>query len=286
MSQYQAIDRVIDLLDPAKNVLFNATTDQARALLAEGDVEAVRRIDGHFALVATARRQRPHGPLHRPAAALLHRQAHRGAGPDRRRPHRRHLPLSQARRSGRPVPSLLHAHGAGPLRHRGGPRRLPRSEPDLQPLLHPPRNALPADLDGHRRGLHRRPAATKSPSGCADRATDGPIGVCFSGGIDSGSVFLVAYHAMLRLGMNPARLKAFTLAVDGGGDDLDQARRFLEAVGLGLVPGADRGRRARPSTGARRCASSRTTSRSTCSRRRWPWPCAAASGDAIPNGAT
>ena len=73
----------------------------------------------------------------------------------------------------------------------------------------------------------------KSPSGCGC-ATDGPIGVCFSGGVDSGSVFLVAYHAMLRLGMNPSRLKAFTLSVDGGGEDLAQARRFLDAVGLGL----------------------------------------------------
>src|SRR5262249_30713219 len=46
-------------------------------------------------------------------------------------------------------------------------------------------------------------------------AADGPVGVCFSGGIDSGSVLLVTYSAMLRLGMSPARLKAFTLAVDG-----------------------------------------------------------------------
>ena len=66
------------------------------------------------------------------------------------------------------------------------------------------------------------------------RATDGPVGVCFSGGVDSGSVFLLVYHAMLRLGMNPSRLKAFSLAVDGGGDDLTQARWFLDAVGLGL----------------------------------------------------
>jgi asparagine synthase (glutamine-hydrolysing) len=66
------------------------------------------------------------------------------------------------------------------------------------------------------------------------RATTGPVGVCFSGGIDSGSVFLVTYDAMLRLGQSPARLKAFTLAVDGGGEDVEQARRFLDAVGLGL----------------------------------------------------
>ena len=94
----------------------------------------------------------------------------------------------------------------------------------------------------------------KSPSGCGTRATDGPIGVCFSGGVDSGSVFLVAYHAMLRLGMSPSRLKAFTLSVDGGGEDLAQARSFLDARRSGPVPRTDRGA-ARPSTGARRCAS-------------------------------
>jgi asparagine synthase (glutamine-hydrolysing) len=33
-----------------------------------------------------------------------------------------------------------------------------------------------------------------------------PVGVCFSGGIDSGSVFLVTYHVMRKLGMNPASL--------------------------------------------------------------------------------
>ena len=60
-----------------------------------------------------------------------------------------------------------------------------------------------------------------------------PIGVCFSGGIDSGSVFLTAYHVMLKLGMSPSRLKAFVLDV-GDGPDVGQARAFLEALGLGL----------------------------------------------------
>src|SRR4030095_10769967 len=67
------------------------------------------------------------------------------------------------------------------------------------------------------------------------RATAGPIGVCFSGGIDSGSVLLVAYHAMLKLGLNPARLKAFSLSGDRGGEDVVRARRFLEAVGLAFL---------------------------------------------------
>jgi asparagine synthase (glutamine-hydrolysing) len=66
------------------------------------------------------------------------------------------------------------------------------------------------------------------------RATSGPIGVTFSAGIDSGSVFLLTYHALLELGESPSRLKAFTLSVDGAGKDLMQARQFLESLGLDL----------------------------------------------------
>jgi asparagine synthase (glutamine-hydrolysing) len=60
---------------------------------------------------------------------------------------------------------------------------------------------------------------------------DEPIGVCFSGGVDSGAVFLVTYHSMLKLGINPARLKAFTLSIENG-PDLAQAREFLSRLGL------------------------------------------------------
>jgi asparagine synthase (glutamine-hydrolysing) len=60
-----------------------------------------------------------------------------------------------------------------------------------------------------------------------------PIGVCFSGGIDSGSVFLTTYHAMCKLGMSPSRLKVFVLDL-GDGPDVLQARSFLEKVGLEL----------------------------------------------------
>jgi asparagine synthase (glutamine-hydrolysing) len=60
-----------------------------------------------------------------------------------------------------------------------------------------------------------------------------PIGVCFSGGIDSGSVLLTTYHVLRALGMSPARLKAFVLDL-GDGPDLEQARTFLERLGLAL----------------------------------------------------
>ena len=60
-----------------------------------------------------------------------------------------------------------------------------------------------------------------------------PIGVCFSGGVDSGAVFLLTYHLLRQSGQSPARLKAFTLSA-GKGADLVQARAFLERLDLGL----------------------------------------------------
>src|SRR5947209_2080008 len=49
-----AIDRVIDLTDPQRNLIWNMTLDEARARVASGDPAAVRGIDGQFALVATS----------------------------------------------------------------------------------------------------------------------------------------------------------------------------------------------------------------------------------------
>ena len=106
---------------------------------------------------------------------------------------------------------------------------------------------------------------------------------CFSGGIDSGAVFLVTYHAMLRLGLSPARLKAFVLD-SASGPDVEQARAFLDAVGLRAVPRGDRRRPGGSRPRARRCACSRTTSRSTSSARRWACCSAAASASATRTG--
>src|SRR5262245_32245139 len=46
------ISRVVDLLDPSLNVLFNMDVDAARARVLGGNPAAVRGIDGSFALVA------------------------------------------------------------------------------------------------------------------------------------------------------------------------------------------------------------------------------------------
>ncbi len=122
----------------------------------------------------------------------------------------------------RRITSLTWPSSVAPIRTRPIPVTSPRT-----------RNDLPADPDAIGRA-YIGALSDEVGKWLRLRAAEGPIGVCFSGGVDSGSVFLVVYHAMLRLGMNPSRLKAFTLAVDGGGEDLTQSRRFLDAVGLGL----------------------------------------------------
>src|SRR5437879_8124446 len=46
------IERVVDLLDPSLNRIYNMTVDEARRRVLSGEPEAVRDVDGSFALLA------------------------------------------------------------------------------------------------------------------------------------------------------------------------------------------------------------------------------------------
>jgi asparagine synthase (glutamine-hydrolysing) len=111
----------------------------------------------------------------------------------------------------------------------------PDPDPIYTRFFTPARGALPADLDaiGARYIGALSNEVTKWLTAIERQFPNAPIGVSFSGGVDSGAVFLVIYDAMLRLGMSPARLKAFVLDL-GDGPDVDQARAFLSAVGLSM----------------------------------------------------
>ena len=64
------------------------------------------------------------------------------------------------------------------------------------------------------------------------RVPDGEtIAVLFSGGVDSGSVFLLARQALSELGRDPGKARAFTLDL-GGGADAAQARRWVAELGV------------------------------------------------------
>jgi asparagine synthase (glutamine-hydrolysing) len=108
----------------------------------------------------------------------------------------------------------------------------PDPDPIYERFFTPARNVLSTDLQKLGEG-YIGSLANEIQDWLASVPATEPIGVCFSGGIDSGAVFLVTYHCLLKLGLNPSRLKAFTLSVEGG-PDLAQAKSFLDRLGLGL----------------------------------------------------
>jgi asparagine synthase (glutamine-hydrolysing) len=233
---HRPVERVVDLLEPELNLIHNMTLDEARARVLSGDAASVRAIDGSFAIVAhqgtTVRLARS---LDRPMRYFL---AKRQEGPalfvaDRIDRLKAALEAAGLERQFHPSYSrMVPAHYIVDLALVG----CPDPDPAYTRFFAPPRGTLPADLDeiGRRYIGALAHEIEKWLRDVAARATrPEPIGVSFSGGIDSGSVFLVIYHTMLRLGLAPARLKAFVLDL-GSGPDAMQARTFLGDVGLSL----------------------------------------------------
>ncbi len=233
MQQY--VNRVVDLLAPDVNQLVNMTVDAARRTVLRGDATAVRAIDGSFAIVAwegvTVRLARS---LDRPMRYFL---AKRHEGPALYVADRIDALHEALQRDGLDAqfhPSytrMVPAHHVVELALVG----CPDPDPSYTRFFTPNREDLPPDLDEIGRRYIGALAAeiAKWLGGIQTARPDAPIGVAFSGGIDSGSVFLVVYHVMRTLGLSPSRLKAFVLNL-GQGPDLDQARRFLSATGLSL----------------------------------------------------
>jgi asparagine synthase (glutamine-hydrolysing) len=229
---HRPLDRVVDLLDPRLNRIHNMDLEEARRRVLSGDPAAVRAIDGSFALVAIdGIHVKLARSMDRPMRYFL---AKRQDGPAllvADRIDTLYNALDDAGLAGQFHPSytrMIPAHYVVDLTLVG----CPDPDPTYTRFFTPARGTLPADLDE----IGRRYIGALADE-CAKwlRSVDEcePIGVAFSGGIDSGSVFLVLYHVMLRLGLSPARLKAFVLNL-GDGPDVEQARTFLDDVGLSL----------------------------------------------------
>ncbi len=229
---HQYVERVVDLLDPHVNRLYNMDVAEARRRVLSGDPAAVRAIDGSYALVAVdGRTVRMARSLDRPMRYFL---AKRKEGPalfiaDRIDTLCR--ALDDEGLHGQFHPSytrMLPAHYVVELALVG----CPDPDPIYTRFFTPERGILPPDLDaiGER---YVRALSGEIAKWLQAIDPSEPIGVSFSGGIDSGSVFLVTYHTMLRLGLSPARLKAFVLNL-GDGPDVEQAREFLASAGLSM----------------------------------------------------
>jgi len=228
----QYVERVVDLTDPDANQIYNMRLDDARRLLLEQPAEAVQSIEGSFALLArSGKTVRMARSLDRPMRYFL---AKRSEGPA----------LIVAPRIDA-IYDWLKSEGLDSQFHPSYTRMVPAHHvvelqlvgcPDPDPVytrfFTPPMATLPADPDAIGRA-YIGSLAEEISRWLQSIPEQEPIGVCFSGGIDSGSVFLVAYYVLRKLGMSPSRLKAFTLDL-GGGPDLDQALGFLHTLGLSL----------------------------------------------------
>ncbi len=226
------IERLVDLIDPATQRLRNMTVDAARERILCGSADDVLGIDGSFAIVAReGKRVRMARSLDRPMRYFL---AKRREGPalfvaDRIDTIHQALKAEGIERQFHPsYTRMIPAHYVVELQLIG----CPDPDPTYTRFFTPQRNALPADLDMIG-GQYIGALADEVSKWLLSLSSQEPVGVSFSGGVDSGAVFLTVYHVMRKLGMTPARLKAFTLDF-GQGPDLQQARSFLDQLGLGL----------------------------------------------------
>jgi len=228
----QHVNDFVSLLDNNNNIIFNMTPEEATAAVISGDASRVRKIEGQFAIVEKVGQQvfmaRSIG---RPMRYFLAKQV---AGPL----------LIVAERIDE-IYEYLKTKGLHTQFHPSYTRMVPahyvvRLEvigcPDPNPVytryFEPKRNSLTNDLDKIGKA-YIETLANECQKWLMSIPPSEPIGVLFSGGIDSGSVFLVLYHLMLKLGLSPQRLKAFTLSVNNG-PDAAQAHDFLDQLGLSV----------------------------------------------------
>ena len=231
-SQY--VSKVVDLTNPGKNVIYNMTHEEAVNIVRSGDVEAVRKIDGQFSLVSvdgrTIRMARSIG------RQIRYFIAKRPDGPNLIIAERIDVIFDYLKKEGlvdQFHPSytrMVPAHYITKIELLGCPDQNPVYNRFFSPERNKFSNLNPAQISENYVGVLYK----EIKKWLRFRAKTGPVGVTFSAGIDSGSVFILTYHALKELGENPSRLKAFTLTIDGDGDDLLQARKFLEALNLGL----------------------------------------------------
>ena len=224
-------EKMVNLLDPGDNILFNMSLDEAVERVGSGDAHRVREIDGQYALVSkkgtTVRMARSIG---RPMRFFLAKQQEGPLLVIAERIDELYGFLQQEGLDDQFHPSytrMIPAHHITELALLG----CPDPNPTYTRFLASRRDTLDTDLD--RIGeVYIGSVAAEIERWLDHVDAREPIGVLFSGGIDSGAILLLTYHQLLRRGESPARLKAFTLSVDGHGKDFSQAADFLREVGL------------------------------------------------------
>ena len=224
------VERLVDLVGARESGLRGATLAQVESAVHTGDTDLLTRTDGHFAAVErdgqTVRLSRTIGiPLRYFVAKMFH-------GPflvvaDRID---RLYDYCCSQKIGWQFDPLytrmIPAHYLVEIDQVGCPDPNPR----YHRFFHPEIADGPADVQVLGEAYVR--SAYEGLRHWLSTVPDGePVALSFSGGIDSGSILLLARQALTELGRNPELLRAFTLDL-GGGQDAAQAERFVREVGL------------------------------------------------------
>ena len=175
----QYLERLVDLTEPSANRILNMTLGEARARILAGSAEAVREIDGSFALVAkNGKVVRMARSLDRPLRYFL---AKRHEGPALVVAHRIDAIWNWLKQEGfeaqfhpsytRMVPAhyVVQIHLVG----------CPDPDPVCERFFTPPRNAFPTNLQ-HLGENYIGALAHEIKRWLVSLPDEEPIGVCFS----------------------------------------------------------------------------------------------------------
>ncbi len=228
---HQYISRIENLLDPAANILLNMSYEEAEKRVLSGDPKLVDEIDGQFAImVASEKTVRMARSIGRPLRYFLAKLVDGPCLIVAERIDEILGRLTEMGISDQFHPSytrMVPAHYVVKIELLG----CPDPNPNYQRFFTPERNALPADLS-----VIGEQYVTRLAQEC-DRWIDtipasAPIGVLFSGGIDSGAVLIAIHDRLQKRGESPARLKAFTLRIDHSVGDATQAQLFVRQCNM------------------------------------------------------
>ena len=227
----EGMERLVDLIGPQETALVGASLSDIEDALNRGDVDRLEETDGHFAATIrdgqTVRMARTIG---RPLRYFVAKRYH---GPYLVVSDRIDGLYEYCCREGigwqfdPQYTRMIPAHYMVEIDQVGCPDPNPRYHRFFNPEVAKGPN------DVRELGKSYVGAAYQEVKNWVAGVPEGqPFAVLFSGGVDSGSVLLLARRALEELERDPDLARAFTLDL-GGGEDAAQAERWMDELGIG-----------------------------------------------------
>jgi asparagine synthase (glutamine-hydrolysing) len=226
----QGVERLDDLIGPRESGLIGATLAEVESAVDRADVARLAATDGHFAAVAregcTVRLARTIGLPLRYFVAKRHHGPYLIVSDRIDSLYEYCCSLKIGWQFDPLYTRMIPAHYLVEIDQVGCPDPNPRYHRFFNPEVAQGPREIEAAGDAYVR------AAYESARAWLAQVPDGErIAILFSGGVDSGSTFLIARKALADLGRDPDLARAYTLDL-GGGADAAQAGRWVAEMGL------------------------------------------------------